>query len=148
MNVKKIIRFILLLLFLVFITGCNGTIDDNHPTTCTFAYSVTGNGSIYCSIDSGTVVKYGKIINLSATANGEDTFDGWYIEEKLYSEKTSLQFTIQKDTSIVAKFNGTNYKDEETTNIELLEGVVSIFNGRGFTIKNMIDMRKLEAGLN
>lgn len=60
-------------------------------------------------------------------------------------EKTEIKLMLETDPDIL---------DVETklralkTNIELLEGVVSIFNGRGFTIKNMIDMRKLEAGLN
>lgn len=112
MKVRKRITFICMLVlsvlcFSFFAVSCsNGAVPEH-----TISYSVEnqGHGSVMGTCNSGSKVKLGGAVTLTATANNGYTFDGWYEGEEQVSNQSTYNFTVSKDVNLVAKFKALKY---------------------------------------
>ena len=73
----------------------------------TVSYSVESQeyGNVVGTCVSGTKVKKGNSITLTATANSGYSFSGWYEDQTLISNQSIYTFKVEKQTNLVAKFS-------------------------------------------
>lgn len=112
----KLFSLVFFTLLLFVLVACDGPLKKTHYT---LTYSVSGNGYIECIYESGQTLEANTYINLIAKGNG--SFQGWYENDELYDEGNDLLILLNRDINLVAKFSGTNYKDDTYTLIKDLK---------------------------
>ena len=135
----KLFSLVFITLLLLVLVACDGPSIKTHYT---LTYSVSGNGYIECIYESGETIEANTYINLVAKGNG--SFQGWYENEELYDSGNDLLIILNKDMNLVAKFSGTNYKDDTYTlvkdlkadeNHKVCASVVAVHE-RGYLLKD------------
>lgn len=116
-----------MLCFSVFAVSCKKPQTPSY----TVSYSVENPayGSAVGTCSSGTKVKKGNEITLTATANTGYSFNGWYEGQELVSNQSVYTFNVSKDVNLVAKFSVNQYALEFSCQAEQGEIVSSIQSG-------------------
>ncbi len=76
------------------------TQDNAAVTEYNVAVTVSGNGKAY---GNGTYVN-GTFAKVVAATDGDEKFQGWYLDDSLVSTEGEYRFLVDKDISLVAKF--------------------------------------------
>lgn len=93
-----------MLCFSFFALSCSSKPEEQKYTvTYSVENQVYGNVSGTCS--SGTKLKKGSSVTLTATANTGCSFGGWYEGQTLISSDAEYTFSVSKNVDLVAKFN-------------------------------------------
>ena len=96
-----------MLCFSVFAVSCKKPQTPSY----TINYSVENSacGSAVGTVSSGTKVKKGNSVTLTANANTGYSFDGWYEDEQLVSNQSTYTFTVSQNVDLVAKFSAMQF---------------------------------------
>ena len=91
--------------------------DEQNPTVDQKGNQVVYH-SVICTIEGNGVVKggggalHGEYRKLIATPDENESFIGWYVDDKLVSSESEYRFLVAADTVLTAKFTGTKKAPE------------------------------------
>lgn len=105
-GIYRLFIFIFFGISLLFFSAC----EYLQKSEYTLTYSTIGNGYVECAYESGSVIDANTYINLIAKGNGN--FEGWYLNNELFESDNDILILLNSDLYLVAKFTGSNYKDD------------------------------------
>lgn len=102
-NMKHTYKKALLLLLSFFVLGVFGC-ETTPKEKYTLIYEALNNGTILCSIPSGTLLNKGTTVTLTATPGNDSQFARWSEEGSSLGISINLVLTMDKNYDILAEF--------------------------------------------
>ena len=92
------------------INGNGSTVIELYYKRNSYTVSLSQNNEKGGTITGSGIHKYGKTITITATTNPGYTFDGWYMDDKVYNEKESFDYEITaSNVSFEARYTPNKY---------------------------------------